>query len=390
MNTLRAVDKFYLGEGNPENNGLQFTEFIAESSPENSQTVVRTAKTELLKPVELPSFAQVQEKLKEIAQTLQVIEYNGRTFEIAIANQDASDVMLHVSTYSSSISGNPGNAWEFAVNALLYPNHKHIYVASPGNGASSPITGADKEHIAKTGRFAKEENGIYVPIQYVQDMGDALDAHGIQTTQLMGTDSAGGPIGRALAMTLEQNQLEKAFFNEVTGLQKLGLTGLLKAMATEMRVNMPENKKISPDPHKLTGEMVQAARSILEEYANPMLREARVAKKVGVTAMAGAWLTSARALSKGEGDDGITPFVFDTQALMQKHPHAKITYAFAENSPLHPHEIREQLTNLIRKQLLELNITDGTVIALIVDGMTHAYKESFPQEYYALQQHALK
>src|SRR5215471_1394853 len=61
------------------------------------------------------SEAEVWEKVNDI--DLQMVEHEGSRFEIARLNHGTATTdgaVLHLSTYSSSITGNPGNAFEFA------------------------------------------------------------------------------------------------------------------------------------------------------------------------------------------------------------------------------------------------------------------------------------
>ncbi|MEK7095978.1 MAG: hypothetical protein AAB896_01670, partial [Patescibacteria group bacterium] len=64
----------------------------------------------------------------------------GKEFEIALANLSApldNGLDVELSTFTSSISGNPGNAVEFAENSALHPDRQRLYIATFGNGRSS-------------------------------------------------------------------------------------------------------------------------------------------------------------------------------------------------------------------------------------------------------------
>ena len=95
--------------------------------------------------------------LEDINATFRVVtdEVTGQSFEIAVANQQATDdtVDAEISTFNSSISNNIGNAVEFAMHAASHPDRRRVYIASPGNGGSSHLSSAERRLVRDTGRL---------------------------------------------------------------------------------------------------------------------------------------------------------------------------------------------------------------------------------------------
>src|SRR5262245_35731098 len=80
--------------------------------------------------------------IKEINKTFRVLKdpKTGQQFEIAEANLQADPtkgIDASLSTFSSSLTTNPRNAIEFAMRAASQPDHRRLYIASPGNGKTS-------------------------------------------------------------------------------------------------------------------------------------------------------------------------------------------------------------------------------------------------------------
>src|SRR5712691_3534707 len=80
--------------------------------------------------------------IEDINRTFRVLKdpENGQQFEIAEANLQAdptSGVDAGLSTYSSSLTSNLGNAIELALRAASHPDRRRLYIASPGNGKTS-------------------------------------------------------------------------------------------------------------------------------------------------------------------------------------------------------------------------------------------------------------
>src|SRR5437764_806167 len=93
--------------------------------------------------------ADYEQALEDINNSWKVITdtKTGKQFEIAETNPNASDGYdAEISTYSSSISGNRGNAVEFAERSALHPDRRRLYIAGLGNGKSSYWESLERQH----------------------------------------------------------------------------------------------------------------------------------------------------------------------------------------------------------------------------------------------------
>jgi hypothetical protein len=393
MKMNATIDSFYRSESS----GLHLPTYAV--TPHSLEVVQSTTKA--LHPLEMPEKSSIEDKLHEIGKNVRVISYGDSTFEVAVVNEGVSKekIMLHISTYSSSISGNAGNAYELAMQAALYPNYVHIYVASFGNGGTSPLLPEDAVYARETGRFTEERGDDTVAIQSIQNMHHALENEGLAVTNVMGTDSAGGPYARAYALTLDEDQLDSAFFSEVSGMVHLSIPRIVYGIAMkEMFINSKNNEKISPDCASLKQGTIaledgteiskeQFAKMILDSYADMPNRKLLVAKQIGGLAKLQAMYTSLQSLRRGPKGNK-NPFIDDTNALLERHPTAQITYGFADKDPLYK-ENPELLRNAIIEQLSQLSVQQAGVRAVVIPKMTHAYNTHFPTLYHAIQADSL-
>lgn len=384
MNTELAIEKFYQA---PE--GLYLQEYIGLTSNAGTSNLVVASETRPLHDSPAPDAVDVDEVLHEVSYNLRAIESGGSTFEIATANTDVAsdDVMLHISTYSSAISTNPGNAYEFAAQAVRYPNVKHLYVASFGNGGTSPLLPRDAHYAKKTGRIMHGGPDDAKPLQSIQNLHDALDNEGLAITRIMGTDSAGGHYARALAITMEPNQLSHAFFSETSGFKNLGIPRIAYAMMIkEGLLNAKKNRQLSPDSEMVNAEKIDRAKAILKKYEDTDQRQAL--QKVSTSAresLASMW-TSAQTLRRGPWFSK-DPLVLDTNVLVAQHPSAKITFGLAENDPLYksPNVAHAAAVRFLGA----LTTVDMPVRVVMIPGMSHAYNTYFPSLYHAVKRQAL-
>lgn len=392
MKNNATTDSFYRSES-----GLHLPLYTASTH----SLEVLEGETDALHPLAMPEVHEIEDKLHEIAKSVRVISYGDSTFEIAVVNNGVSNdkIMLHISTYSSSISGNAGNAYELAVQAALYQDYTHIYVASFGNGGTSALLPEDATYAKSTGRFTQEKDDDVVALQSIQNMHHALENEGLSVTSLMGTDSAGGPYARAYALTLENDQLDAAFFSEVSGIVHLSIPSLIYGIGIkEMFINSKNNQKISPDSASVSQgtitledgtELSKAdfAKKILDSYAELPNRRLLAAQQIGGLVKLNAMRTSLLSLRKGPKGSK-NPFVDDTNALLEHHPAARITYGFADKDPLYKAN-PELLHAAIVVQLSQLAVQQADVKAVIIPEMTHAYNTHFPNLYHAIQADAL-
>lgn len=341
---------------------------------------------------EMPGFEakDVVEKLDEVSRNLRLIEHGGSYFEISTANNDANsgEIMLHISTYSSSISTNPGNAWEFASHALLYPDYKHVYVASFGNGGSSPLIATDGErrYFAHTGRLTKERNGQTEPLESIKNLQRALEKNGLAATRIMGTDSAGGSYATALALDMEPGQLSHAFLSERSGFVHLSKLQIIRGMLYQEGVrNSATNKELTPDLGAMSDDKKEFAKTALANHVSLETRQELADHMVKLPQQLWSMWVSMQALRRGPTRRG-NPAVADTNPFLARHPNAHITYGMAEEDPLYKNA--EQCRQAAADFLGKVSVQAADVRVTLVPAMTHAYNTYMPQLYYAVEAEA--
>lgn len=353
-------------------------------------------------------FTHVGQNLEEINGSLTVLEESGDSFEVAIIRSGSDNkkgVMLHISTYSSSISTNPGNGYEFAVQAALYEDFDHIYVASPGNGGSSPIKDTDafiatpwgkmgqKEYFKKTGRTTYEENGEIKPLPFLVNLQCALERQDLGVTGFIGTDSAGGSYATGLSLAMPEGQIQSGFFSERSNVTAIGPGKLAFGMlykenqrhAAQMRAlrNPVGNDVI--DPLSIYAKRIDNPTKANVTLAREKLT--RKIKQVSTREKIGGMATSLAALSRGprvwHGHE-LEPLKEDVNAMMAHHPGAHFTFTLAERDVLYQGRARE-----LAQELLE-GITAGRadVQAIILSAMPHAYHTALPLFQDALRRYA--
>jgi hypothetical protein len=360
-------------------------------------------------PLHVPEWVRDEQKLKEffgavgsnldkINESLAVLEENGDSFETAIIRSNTGEakkgVMLHISTYSSSISTNLGNAYELAVQAALYEDFDHVYVASPGNGGSSPIENTDvvistpygkmgqKDYFRKTGRTTYEDESEVKPLPYLVNMQQALKTAGIEVTGFIGTDSAGGSYATGLALAMEEGQVSHGFFSERSNFMSLGKIGLMYGMlvtenmrhGSRMRGLTQDGKAI--DPLSIYAARLDDPSGIKDNKSIAEDRVKRVAeiKKVSTKQQLGAMVTSLTALARGPRENGDNPLIADVNAMLAKHPNGKFTFTLAEHDVLY----KENAAVLAQEFLSQIDVQNADVKAMILEKLPHAYHTALP------------
>ncbi len=383
MSLETTIESYY---HSPE--GLRLTEYVGVNS--DGRRGLITNETAPLRHQDLVDAQAVDLALDEVGASLRVIQAGDNTFEIATVNgaNTSGDVMLHISTYSSAISTNAGNAYEFAAQSVRYPNAKHLYVASFGNGGSAPLLAEDAAYARKTGRFVRDEDGVETPLPSIRNLHAALEHEGLAVTRVMGTDSAGGHYARALAVAMEPGQLSHAFFSETSGFADLSFAQIAFGMLVREGVqNAKQNRALSPDTEMMDTEKQARAKTALATYeATPQRQQLRAASVGTKGALKSMW-NSAQALRRGPNGAN-DPLVLDTNVLLARHPDAHITYGVAEEDPLYR---SKELSHAAAQRLLNaLDIQHTPVRTIMIPGMTHAYNTYFPSLYHAVKRRAVE
>lgn len=382
MNRFEAIQQYY---DSPE--GLSLTEYRTLQTTSGIEVVRGTAGP--FRPGPSLDPREVAEALDEVSKTLRVIRYGDSYFEIATVNEDVRPhyaVMLHISTYNSSISSNPGNGIELATQAVRFPNFVHLYVASPGNGGTSPLSDAregERMYAKKTGRFTREKDGRPVGLPTFQNLYGALKNEGLTVTRLMGTDSAGGNYAPGLALSMEEDQLEAAFFSERSGFVNMSALRLMGGMAIELFWHNWRNSHLSPDPERMSGAKKAQAVEALKKYESLPHREEVADHQIpmGLVRLQSLWATM-NALRRGPTKSG-SPLVEDISAVLERHPHARLTFGMAENDPLY---LDPETCHAAAVRFLGDLAMDARVV--VFPG-THSYKTWLPQMHDSLTDYAL-
>jgi hypothetical protein len=380
MNTHGTVFSYY------EGGGLTFPYLTVTQSSSGSPF---EESGPIFRHTEKIESSYVDSAMDEIAQSLKVVRSGDSYFEIATANNDAinQDAILHISTYSSAISTNHGNGYEFAAQAVRYPNHKHVYVASFGNGATAPLLPEDAAYVRTTGRFTKEIDGKTVAIQSLQNLQAALSQEGLTVTRFS-TDSAGGHYARGLSLAMESGQLTHGFFSETPGFVDLTIGQMLMGMLIKENVqNAKQNRALSSDPEKMDKEKARRFTQAFINYADLPNRHELTQARVATVKTIQSLVTSLQTFRRGPNKDQ-NPFVDDTDAMIAQHPEARLTYGVAEHDPLYmsPDRSREA----VRSFMASIAVRQTPVKVALIPGMTHAYNTYFPSLYHAVKRDALE
>jgi hypothetical protein len=345
--------------------------------------------------------SEVVANIDVINRSLRVTEVGGDIYETAVVrskSEQCKGAMLHISTFSSSISNNPGNGFEFAVQAALYPDMDHIYVASPGNGGSSPIRNVgmqiktphglmdQREYFKRTGRMTYEDGSETKSLPYLTNMQEMLESLGVEITGFIGTDSAGGSYATGLTLAMPEDQIKHAFFSERSNFIRLGRVGLAYGMLVTENVRHGNRMKGLVvdglriiDPISVNAPRIDAPDSANVTLAKERIKGTQEIQRNSIRQQVGAMATSLAALSRGpEGDSGYDnsedSLLADVNAMIARHPNGRFTFTLAEFDPLY----RGRADELARIFLANIDVQRADVCAIILEKLPHAYHTYLP------------
>ncbi len=247
------------------------------------------------------------------------------TFETATINSNATggDVVI-AGTYSSSLTGNPGNVYELATKAASDPSHRYTYVALPGNGYSSPLTRKERRHFLRSGSFLVKEEGVTTTLPVVRALAEVLRSHDVLPKHLA-SDSAGGVLMSALGANLPKNKVETVFQNVRPGFSDMSSFMLAKGMLIDDGRLAAKYKDSSPDPWKVD----ESAKALVLAH-KPEGFEPPHVPMFGRVAMLGSY---ARGLSIGKRGDKY-PLWDDTVALLERQGDAHVRFVCEQDDVL--------------------------------------------------------
>jgi hypothetical protein len=316
----------------------------------------------------------------------------GQNFEVAMANLEApleNGVDIEMSTFTSSISGNPGNAVELAENAALHPERRRIYVASFGNGQSTYWSAEERKYIRKHGRYTAEDGR---PLPTVEALARSLKAANLIMTRCFTTNSAGGGYATALMAALPEGQVSHAYFKSRTNVSdhRLALLWGLGILGSDTLDDIIY-RKISNDPWKLTGQMIEEAKARLPNVYSKesQNRHNNIVQKAGSSHKITKMYNDLVAFSRG-GTRHHHPAAQDTARALQQQPEALMTYHFPLQDRLY-NNVEDILTFVYMVyrlgELASSHIADGQIEVLTPPGK-HRDHTQYPGLRWAVEKYA--
>jgi len=337
--------------------------------------------------------------IEDINKTFRVLKDSetGQQFEIAEANLQADPtkgVDAGLSTFTSSLTSNLGNAIELAQRAASQPDHWRLYIASPGNGKTSDWSKKEQQYIRRTGRFTQEDGKALPTIAALKR---ALDRGGYIVTRIS-TDSAGGAYVTALMRELPEGQVTHAYIKSRPNISEHGkgdlgnwqayLWGIGIFISNILDDGRFQHASVDPWKEKLEDVSKQAARQRMPRiYAPESLREQRIQEDVRTHGLHKMW-TDMLALSRGGAAHG-HPAAVDTAYALAKQSEAFVTYHFPRNDRLY-HLLPEDAEIFLREvSHLGTQVTNGQIEALIMPG-AHRDHTSYPSFRWSIESYAFQ
>lgn len=329
--------------------------------------------------------------LEDIDRTWGVITdpKTGKEFEIALANLSAplhNGIDVELSTFTSSISGNPGNAVEFAENSALHPDRQRLYIATFGNGRSNYWDTDEQKYIRETGRFT-QNNGEALPT--MASLNRALEKADLPASRFS-TNSGGGAPATALMGTLPEGQVTHAYIKSRPNISDhpLNLAWGVGVAIGDL-LDDRKYKKVSEDPWRLTGDLIAEAKEHLPEVYSPEAqnRHQSLVQKAGNSHRASKMLTDMTAFGRG-GAARDYPASQDTVRAIQQQPDALLTYHFPLQDRLYrsPEDIVQFLVQIYK--LGSMVVKDGQVEVLTMPGK-HRDHTQYPGMRWGMESYSL-
>lgn len=333
--------------------------------------------------VVIPRYQQVNENdyrqaLEDINRTFRALKdpETDQQFEIAEANllaDPAQGIDTGLSTFSSSLTSNPGNAIEFALHAASRPDRRRLYIASPGNGKTSYWSKKEQIYIRRTGRFTQEDGRALPTIAALKRV---LDQAGY-VVQRFSTDSAGGAYITALMRELPEGQITHAYIKSRPNISGHGRGDLgnwqtylwgLGIFINDV-LNDRQFQRASTDPWK--EKIVNASDRTLRQhlpriYAPESMQEQHIQEDINTHNPGKLW-TDMLSLSRG-GATHNHPAAIDTAYALARQPGVLVTYHFPLHDSLYNLLPEDAETFLHETWRLGAPTTNGQIEALIMPG----------------------
>jgi hypothetical protein len=337
--------------------------------------------------------------LEDINRTFRVLEdpETGQKFEIAEANLQADPgkgVDAGLSTFTSSLTSNLGNAIELALQAASRPDRRRLYIASPGNGKTSYWNKKEQQYIRRTGRFTQEDGKALPTIAALKR---ALDRGSYIVTRIS-TDSAGGAYVTALMRELPEGQVTHAYIKSrpnISGHGKGNLGnwqvycwGLSMFIGDLLDDSRFRRASVDPWKEKLEDVSRQVARQRMPRIYSPKsVQERSIQEDIRTHSLRKIW-TDMLALSRG-GAAHCHPAAVDTAYALERHPEAFVTYHFPRNDRLYnllPEDVEVFLRAVSH---LGAFVANGQIEALIMPG-AHRDHTCYPSFRWSIESYAFQ
>lgn len=161
----------------------------------------------------------IAETVRDFGEHLTIEQEGRHTFEHTFARVKGRVLraLAHIATVHSSLMINSGQGYEQAIRyrTLGFPRRMHVYDGSPGSGGSSFFKSwRDKHHIARHGRFIREDDEQSEAVELVCDQARLLHRKAKESSNeesevnigvLTADDAPGG--GMTFGLGLELNKL---------------------------------------------------------------------------------------------------------------------------------------------------------------------------------------
>lgn len=313
----------------------------------------------------------------------------GKQFEHAIVNPEAdksAGVDAELSTFTSSLSGNVGNAIELAQHGSLHPERQRLYLASFGNGKSSWWNRDEQRYIRQTGRYT-QRNGD--PLPTIAALGRALEDAELPITRFS-TNSAGGAYATGLMRALPEGQVTHAYIKgrpNIAHHSHYLLWGFRFAHGNET----DEDRSIAqsydtwcydqPRVDEAEGQMpriysADPSVNVTHDITEPV-------KTFGLRKI----LTDAKALSRGGDQLTANPAAMDTIKAIEQQPEMVTTFHFPLHDRLYPRMPADANRFLAQVHGMGQASVSRAVEALVMPG-THIDHKYFPALRWSVERYA--
>lgn len=327
---------------------------------------------QLVKPEISTDPQDLVEALAMVNDGWKIIEdpLSGQQFEVVSINTDQEgkskkDMKVFLTTWMGSIGGNalapkgnPGNAYELALNVLAHPDDPIVYMGGLGNGATSAF-------LPDESRYFREHGYLPEQAPTFRALGRVL--LGIGEPRKFSANSAGGRIAMGVIANLPKSI-------DVTHLYSKGTPGISTLTYRDFRKWQKDSKLAGKstdiqDPWDVTKERSQQAREALTNVYNESLLSKTKQSKLDFIR---ARLTAIQGYR--QGDKGL---IQDLESALERQNNLLPTLHIGLGDLLYP---REDDILLTLRRISSLHaLGDRAVKAIVTTGrhLDHSHNPSF-------------